>query len=344
MSAVLAWVAVGAVWSFWMVGSRVRGPVDPTTERHVYGALLLSLLAGPALMARLQPTQLQVWLWSQVDRSLIGAGLLAPGGSPGLMLPSGLRPDALMVGAAAVLLAGWAFGLARLMSGAVSLSLLKHRGRDVTQEVLGRAHQAGELAVALPAGVRILEHPRVGSPALGGSLRPVILVPPDWRRAPPGALRHMLLHEQAHHEQRDSLRRSLTAGLLAALWFNPLAWYFTRRYRSAQEDLADRAVLERGERPIDYAESVLYWSARRGGLRYAPSTVPMVGRRLPDRLEGILRSQPPAGAGVRGRPGFALAVLLACWLSMGALGGTYCPVSASAPDGASAQPAETLAP
>ncbi len=92
---------------------------------------------------------------------------------------------------------------------------------------------------------RLLVSDRVRRPVLLGTLRPVILIPPELDG--PGAseaLRLSLLHELGHASRWDSLF-CLVGALAQATWFFvPMLWWVREQMRLDQELLADRHASE----------------------------------------------------------------------------------------------------
>ncbi len=104
----------------------------------------------------------------------------------------------------------------------------------------------GEFLVAPTAG-----------PAVGGVIRPRIVIPARYRQLGPDELHLILQHEAEHVRARDPLL--LTASLIpliAAPW-NPFFWWSFRRLRAAMEVDCDRRVLARGARPARYGALLL---------------------------------------------------------------------------------------
>ena len=92
--------------------------------------------------------------------------------------------------------------------------------------------------------ISMIETAAVQSPALLGIFRPRLLLPPGMIKAlPPEELRHVILHELAHHRGHDVAINWLAALVQTAHWFNPLVWLAFRRMRQEQELACDEAVL-----------------------------------------------------------------------------------------------------
>lgn len=112
-----------------------------------------------------------------------------------------------------------------------------------------------ELDVRRP--VRLLESETSPIPMTWGVLRPIVLVPLDWRQWPFERQRIVLLHELAHVKRGDVACHWLGRLACAVYWFHPLVWYSLRRLRIEQEMACDDCVLRAGERPTDYAGHLL---------------------------------------------------------------------------------------
>ncbi|WP_426165452.1 M56 family metallopeptidase [Sandarakinorhabdus sp. DWP1-3-1] len=96
-------------------------------------------------------------------------------------------------------------------------------------------------------GIRIVTAD-VAGPLAFGVLRRCIAVPRDFNRDYTPAERALALaHERAHHARGDLLANWLSLVVLAAHWWNPIAWAAVGAFREDQEIAADAHVL--GGRP-----------------------------------------------------------------------------------------------
>lgn len=163
-----------------------------------------------------------------------------------------------------VLLSLWAAGV--LVSG----SLLAWRTLGTAREwhgvrfstdagLLGQVEDCRALAgISAPVGAIVSE--RIATPALLGWLRPRLLLPSTMiRSAPPEQMRHILLHELAHHRSADLAMGWIFAVARVLHWFNPAVHLAARRWRAAIEEAADdRAVRWSGAASgTSYAETLL---------------------------------------------------------------------------------------
>lgn len=87
----------------------------------------------------------------------------------------------------------------------------------------------------------------VQAPAVFGLVRPSVLLPADLE-VDTASLRLVLLHELAHLRRRDLWVQVIAALAVAAHWFNPLAWWASRRLRAEAELAADACVLRLTEK------------------------------------------------------------------------------------------------
>jgi bla regulator protein BlaR1 len=96
-------------------------------------------------------------------------------------------------------------------------------------------------------------------PASMGLLRPIIVVPHDFRqRYSTDEQALILAHEQVHIVRRDALANLLQAAFQCLFWFNPLVHLAAVRFRQDQELACDAAVMARyPQRRRTYAEALL---------------------------------------------------------------------------------------
>jgi len=91
--------------------------------------------------------------------------------------------------------------------------------------------------------VRVVLQSHVGTPALMGLLRPVILLPEYAAGMSDARLEYVILHELSHLKRGDGLVNALLLALRAVYWFNPLVWLLLKFVREDMELANDAAVL-----------------------------------------------------------------------------------------------------
>ncbi len=147
-----------------------------------------------------------------------------------------------------VVVIAWLIGAA-LLGGAVLLSHWR----------FGRRIRTGSDRVDDPAVLDLVERSRrelgvrrtvevrssadVGSPALFGAWRPMVLLPRDMLGFESDTLRFVLLHEMAHVKRRDVLINWVLTVVAIVHWFNPLVHYVVSRCRQERELICDEMVL-----------------------------------------------------------------------------------------------------
>ena len=97
----------------------------------------------------------------------------------------------------------------------------------------------------------------ISVPVTMGALRPVILLPADWREWDDAKLDAVVAHEVSHVARRDALTQRLSLLHRAIFWFSPLAWWLDRRLADLAEQASDEAALSCGADRTDYAKTLL---------------------------------------------------------------------------------------
>jgi beta-lactamase regulating signal transducer with metallopeptidase domain len=197
--------------------------------------------------------------------------------------------------------------------GVLAMAALSLRDRWRLRRVIAASHAAGpevtdraeRIAASLRSGraPRVLVTPGLESPALAGTLRPVILIP-SWLTGPDHGerLEWALRHELAHWASRDHLANLASEVARALFFFHPLVWWTARRWKESMEMACDQAVVSNPREIKCYAEQLYLILARvdeRRRLAPAASlfaTRTQIGR----RIETLLRSRRPVA-----RPGAA---------------------------------------
>ncbi|WP_295802560.1 M56 family metallopeptidase [uncultured Microbulbifer sp.] len=104
----------------------------------------------------------------------------------------------------------------------------------------------------------------INGPCLKGFLRPVILLPENYRKKfDAGQLELIVAHERVHARRMDNLWNVIAFGIRAIFWFNPLVWFGYHRFRLVQELSCDETVLANQPANVSlaYARALLAASA-----------------------------------------------------------------------------------
>lgn len=176
-------------------------------------------------------------------------------------------------------------------------------------------------AASLENRSRVMESPLVAAPLTAGLLRPVIVLPVDWRGWPSSKLEAVLAHENAHISRRDPLISLIAQLNRAVFWFHPLAWWLARTIAVSAEHACDeRAVLAAGDARsyarvlLEFAEAV---QARGGRVAWQGLGVDGTGL-LGARIDRLLRGDAVARMSVLRRVttavacGAVLVIAIAC--------------------------------
>lgn len=136
---------------------------------------------------------------------------------------------------------------------------------------LGRHYRFMSIALAYAdegfrrGGIKVRLSPAVSGPLAAGIVHRHILLPEDFALRYSGAEQQLALaHELAHHRRGDLIANGAALAVLALHWFNPIAHWAYRAFRTDQELACDATVL--GAAPgarADYG-SALIKSARAG--------------------------------------------------------------------------------
>jgi beta-lactamase regulating signal transducer with metallopeptidase domain len=95
-------------------------------------------------------------------------------------------------------------------------------------------------------------------PGVLGIVRPLLLWPARISEHLQDAhLDAILAHEVQHVRRRDNLAAAMHMLVEAIFWFHPLVWWLGARLVEERERACDEAVLQQGNLPQTYAESIL---------------------------------------------------------------------------------------
>ena len=146
--------------------------------------------------------------------------------------------------------------------GRLLLGIIFSRGLVRGARPIAESEVAGLLIIderedhpAVP--LHLAESELISVPITLGILRPIILLPVEWREWGPAALRAVLTHERSHVSRRDALTQRLSLLHRAIFWFSPLSWWLHGRLADAAEEASDEAALLSGADRAQYAETLL---------------------------------------------------------------------------------------
>jgi len=252
---------------------------DPSVRLAAWTALLFGSLAIPALTATLPAVPVAVM---RAAPPALEASAMVPEAGPSALPAVSRRVD---TGTAPRGPFDWRrAALLLYLLVAAALLLRSVAGLALSQRLLRRSRATG----LTTEGIEIRESARVDSPLAVGILRPVILLPADWRAWDAVQLEAVLAHERAHIRRRDPAVQWLSSLHRALLWHSPLSWFLHHLLvRVAEEASDDAAIHAIGDR-ASYAEVLLHFVARASRNAF-PQGVPMARYGRPEaRIHRIL--------------------------------------------------------
>lgn len=197
------------------------------------------LISVGAQLARQTPQPIKQPQWSFVME--IGQPFAAP--SPASRSPVTSPAENLVP---AVLLGLWLIGF-----GAGVLAWLRRFLRI-------RAAVRASTRLHLGAPIPILSCPTRLEPGVFGIIQPVLLIPEGIiHRLTVPQLEVLIAHELCHTRRRDNLAAVIHMVVEAIFWFHPLVWWIESKLVEERERACDEEVLQLGNDPEVYAESIL---------------------------------------------------------------------------------------
>ncbi|HEY6345977.1 MAG TPA: M56 family metallopeptidase [Bryobacteraceae bacterium] len=269
-SSVLILCGAGLLWMMRLKDAAVR--------LTAWTALLAGSLAIPALTLLLPKVPITV---RHADSALIRQAIPVVPDSSFKRLPEPVHA------ARSASVAGrfdWTGIAVAIYCGVASLLLL----RLVVGVVLSRRL----LRDSKDTGRTFRESNEVAAPVALGVLRPVVVLPHDWRAWEEAKLNAVLAHERAHVQRHDPVIQMLSAIHRALLWIGPLSWFLHNRIVRTAEEASDNAAVAATQDPAFYAE-VLLGFMQRGIRRVNWLGVPMARYGRADRrIRRVLDSMP----------------------------------------------------
>ncbi|MHB8635604.1 MAG: M56 family metallopeptidase [Fimbriimonadaceae bacterium] len=218
--------------------------------------------------------------------ALLGAGVSLPieSGRVARSAPTSSVPVSL----AAWVTVAWAAGCTAVflsaLVGWVALVRIKVR-------TLALPSNFGESVGGRRVRLRVSREGRPPTALTWGVLRPTILLPRSADEWPQERLDTVLLHELEHVRRGDAAMQFVSIAACALHWFNPAVWLAARAARTEAEAATDDAVLRRGVRPTDYANTLVEVAAEIGGRHHLalPTGVAFMKKsKIEARLRAIL--------------------------------------------------------
>ncbi|HXY34981.1 MAG TPA: M56 family metallopeptidase [Planctomycetaceae bacterium] len=143
---------------------------------------------------------------------------------------------------AVLYLAGVAAMALRIALGLLAVRGYRRHSHPITDRRLGELADVICAQLCCAKGIELRETTRLSTPATIGWLRPMLLLPPDWRNWTENERRAVLAHE-IEHVRRHDFASWMAAQLGVALHFyHPLVHWLANRLRLQQELAADAAA------------------------------------------------------------------------------------------------------
>lgn len=187
------------------------------------------------------------------------------------------------------------FLLLRMFVGSWLGRRLRRASRIIRDTRITARFASRTRATGLSFTPQAVESEFISVPVTMGVLRPVILLPANWREWDDAKLDAVIAHEVSHVTRRDTLTQRLALLHCAIFWFSPLAWWLNRHLADLMERASDEAALAGGADLKAYATTLLgFFEA----LQVAPRRVWWLGvsmatagraeRQAEERVERIL--------------------------------------------------------
>ncbi|MFZ0563162.1 MAG: M56 family metallopeptidase [Terriglobales bacterium] len=185
--------------------------------------------------------------------------------------------------------------LARLVVGVVFGSRLRRASQIILDPRITSRIASRAPGVERSVSSQIAESEFISVPVTMGVLRPIILLPANWRDWDDAKLDAVIAHESSHVARRDTLTQRLSLLHCTIFWFSPLPWWLNRHLADLMEQASDEVALASGADLKAYATTLLGFFAT---LQTAPRRVWWQGvsmasagraeRQAEERVERIL--------------------------------------------------------
>lgn len=165
----------------------------------------------------------------------------------------------------------------------------------------------------------VYESDAISTPVTSGILRPLIVLPREWRQWRHTKLQAAMVHEKVHIAHRDALVGFVARVNRVLFWWHPLAWWLQRMLATTAEQACDDAVVRAtGDSKgyvamlIEIAEAV-----RRRGSRLSWQELGVRGTGLlQHRIERLLRGNIPPHVSMARRMAVTVLCVTATYLAV----------------------------
>ena len=148
--------------------------------------------------------------------------------------------------------------LLRLLINYTYLRMVHLRDASTAPESMEKIAQRLCIRMGYRRTVKLLLSTRAAVPMVIGWIKPVVLLPAAFLAGvSPEQIEALLAHELAHMRRLDPFVNFLQCIAETVLFFNPAAWWLSRRIRIEREYCCDDLALAMGTNPTLYAESLL---------------------------------------------------------------------------------------
>ncbi len=132
-----------------------------------------------------------------------------------------------------------AWGAGRLALGLWAVSRCRAESRPVLDQEFAELLELLRAEMCCPREVELRASSNIGSPAVVGWRRPVIMLPDDWPTWTSAERRSVLAHEVAHITRGDWMGWLIAQACVAVHFYHPLVHWLAARLRLEQELAAD---------------------------------------------------------------------------------------------------------
>lgn len=190
------------------------------------------------------------------------------------------------------------FGFIRLAIGTLLVHRLRRTAIMLDDPEFEAAVDACAKQMGVPTGISIAESTQIGSAAIIGWLRPIFLLPANWRDWTNDERLAVIAHELAHVRRRDYMATAIAQTTVAMNFFHPLAHALVARVRLEQELAADTLAATHVGGPQRYIEILAGLALRQPEVRTpGPAQAFLPPRRMFVRRLEMLRALKLRGPG-----------------------------------------------